>query len=34
MNDQYKRTHAPRKSENVKYHQGYYIPEHPEKWLT
>ena len=34
MNDQYKRTHAPRKSENVKYHQGYYVPEHPEKWLT
>lgn len=34
MNDQYKRTHAPKKSENVKYHQGYYIPEHPEKWLT
>ena len=34
MNDQYKRTHTPKKSENVKYHQGYYIPEHPEKWLT
>ena len=27
MNDQYKRTHAPRKSENVKYHQGYYVPK-------
>ena len=34
MNDQYKRTHTPKKSEKVKYHQGYYIPEHPEKWLT
>lgn len=34
MNEQYKRTHAPKKSEKVKYHQGYYIPEHPEKWLT
>ena len=27
MNEQYKRTHAPKKSEKVKYHQGYYIPE-------
>lgn len=27
MNDQYKRTHTPKKSENVKYHQGYYVPE-------
>lgn len=34
MNDQYKRTYIPHKSDKVKYHQGYYIPEHPEKWLT
>lgn len=34
MNEQYKRTHIPRKSENVKFHQGYYTPNHPEKWLT
>ena len=34
MNDQYKRAHKPVISEKVKYHQGYYKPIHPEKWLT
>ena len=34
MNDQYKYTHKPIISDKVKYHQGYYTPKHPEKWLT
>lgn len=34
MNEQYKRKHLPQRSEKVKYHQGYYAPTHPEKWLT
>ena len=34
INQQYKQRHRPINSEKVKYHQGYYIPKHPEKWLT
>lgn len=34
MNDQYKYTHKPVISDKSKYHQGYYTPKHPEKWLT
>lgn len=34
MNDMYKLRHKPQHSEKVKYHQGYFQPQHPEKWLT
>ena len=34
MNDRYKYTHRPVVSEKMKFHQGYYKPMHPEKWLT
>lgn len=34
MNDLYKRQHTPKRGEKIKFHQGYFIPKHPEKWLT
>lgn len=34
MNEQYKLRHRPVISDKTKYHQGYYKPTHPEKWLT
>ena len=34
INQNYKLRHKPKNSEKVKYHQGYYVPNHPEKWLT
>lgn len=34
MNDLYKLQHAPKRSEKMKFHQGYFIPSHPEKCLT
>ena len=34
MNDLYKLKHKPQKSEKMKFHQGYYYPTNPDKWLT
>ena len=35
MNDTYKTQHKPvTNSDKVKFHQGYFIPKNPEKWLT
>lgn len=34
MNEQYKSKHRPVNNEKSKFHQGYYVPNHPEKWLT
>ena len=34
INKNYKQQHKPIITDKSKYHQGYYIPEHPEKWLT
>ena len=34
INHRYKQQHRPTNSEKLKFHQGYYIPKHPEKWLT
>ena len=32
LNEEYKKRHKP--STKSKYKQGYYIPKHPEKWVT
>lgn len=34
MNDLYKLQHAPKRSEKLKFHQGYYTPVNKEKCLT
>lgn len=34
INQIYKQKHRPILSDKSKYHQGYYIPKNPEKWLT
>ena len=32
MDDNYKKRHKPQR--NSKYKQGYFHPQHPEKWVT
>lgn len=34
LNDEYKKKHKPLKEGKSRYKQGYFIPEHPEKWVT
>lgn len=35
LNAKYKNRHKPiQNSEKLKFHQGYYNPQNPEKWLT
>ena len=32
MDDNYKKRHKPQR--NSRFHQGYFTPQHPEKWAT
>ena len=32
--EQYKKRHKPNTSSKSKFKQGYFIPQHPEKWVT
>ena len=32
MDDNYKKRHKPQR--NSRYKQGYFHPQHPEKWVT
>lgn len=34
INNNYKKHHKPVNESKSRYHQGYYIPKHPEKCLT